>query len=292
MQERLDGRAKLPPRVRLFPWPRPVSLAGSPAGLVAGVEPDRDLDLAVNMLRRRTPDLSAGEPVWPWQRWTLALGPAVFAAAMMLAPEHAIFALATVLVLPFFCVVALRAAALWTAAVGQTRPPMTVSTGPESAPLPRYSILVPIFNEAAVVPDLISALGAIDYPHDRLEILLILESVDTATREAVSAAQLPPHMTTVVVPDGSPRTKPRALNYGLRRATGDLVVIYDAEDVPEPNQLRRAASLLASDPKLGCVQARLNVLNDAENWLTRGLMAQTPPRGLSTRPCRWQEVRP
>lgn len=272
MQERLDGRAKLPPRVRLFPWPRPVSLAGSPAGRAIGADPDthdRDLDLAVNMLRRRMPDLSAGEPVWPWQKWTLTLGPAVFAAAMMLAPEQAIFALATVLVLPFFCVVALRAAALWTTAVGQARPSMTVSTGLKSEPLPRYSILVPIFNEAAVVPDLISALAAIDYPHDRLEILLILESVDTATREAVGLAPLLPHMTTVIVPDGSPRTKPRALNYGLRRATGDLVVIYDAEDVPEPSQLRRAASLLASDSKLGCVQARLNVLNDAENWLTR-----------------------
>lgn len=189
---------------------------------------------------------------------------------MLFAPQQAFFVLATVLIVPFFCIVALRTAALWNTAVrhapldaAEVEPPNELGT------LPRYSVLVPIYDEASIVPDLVTALKALDYPSDRLEIFLILEDVDTDTRAAVAATTLPPHMTPVIVPDGSPRTKPRALNYALRRVTGDLVVIYDAEDVPEPEQLRRAAALLAMDPALGCVQARLNVLNDNETWLTR-----------------------
>lgn len=178
--------------------------------------------------------------------------------------------LATVLVLSFFCVVAVRAAALWhTSLAPHTEPAASRIEPPETASLPRYSLLVPLCDEASIVADLIAALGAIDYPRERLEVLLILESMDADTRAAVAATPLPPHIGVVVVPDGSPRTKPRALNFALRRATGDLIVVYDAEDVPEPDQLRRAARLLATDPRLGCVQARLNVLNDSETWLTR-----------------------
>lgn len=228
----------------------------------------RDLDHAVNGLRRARPDLSAGTPTSPWQKWTLALALAGFGVWAVLNAEHAIFILAAVLVLPFFCVVALRAAALWYAAVhmrdaARPIPRLNADT------LPRYSLLVPLYDEADIVPDLVQALAAIDYPADKIQTLLILEEQDTRTRAAVGALRLPPHMSVVVVPDGSPRTKPRALNYALRRATGDLVVVYDAEDVPEPDQLRRAARLLATNPRLGCVQARLNVLNGDETWLTR-----------------------
>jgi cellulose synthase/poly-beta-1,6-N-acetylglucosamine synthase-like glycosyltransferase len=264
VQERRDGRAKVPPRIRLFPWPREATPA--PGGSAEA----RDLDHALNALRRWRPDLSAGEPIWTWHRWTLILGPLAFAAAMLFAPQQAFFVLATVLIVPFFCIVALRTAALWNTTVGRL-PHAVGDAGSqnETVALPRYSILVPIYDEAAVVPDLVAALDALDYPRDRLEIFLILESVDAETRAAVAAMPLPPHMVPVIVPEGRPRTKPRALNYALRRATGDLVVIYDAEDIPESDQLRRAAALLATDPTLGCVQARLNVLNDAETWLTR-----------------------
>lgn len=228
------------------------------------------LDRAVNGLRRSRPELSAGEPAWRWQKWTLALLPPACLAAAIIALDQLIFALAAVLVLPFFCIVALRTAALWHTAFG-TRSHATDRDAAETHPieLPRYTLLVPLYDEAGIVRDLVSALSAIDYPAERLQILLILEETDTATRHAVAETLLPAHLSIVVVPDGTPRTKPRALNYALERATGDLVVVYDAEDVPEPDQLRRASRLLATSPHLGCVQARLNVLNAGENWLTR-----------------------
>ena len=232
----------------------------------------RDLHAAVNSLRLATPDLSAGMPTWIWQKRAL-FGAAV--ALMMMAAlslAHALFALAAILAVPFFCVVALKSAALWHTAtrLGRVGAPRA-KPAPTAAPavLPRYSLLIPLYDEVAVVPDLIAAIARIDYPADRLEVFLILEHVDVATRTAVAAQALPGHVSVVVVPDGQPRTKPRALNYALRRATGDLVVVYDAEDIPEPDQLRRAAARLAANPGLGCLQARLNVINDGETWLTR-----------------------
>lgn len=234
----------------------------------AGDTASRLLDEAVNGLRRRCPEMSAGEPTWSWQSAALLGALATGIALAMAAPDRIVFMLAAVLVLPFFCVVALRAAALWHT-LGRHERPAAASPAPSLAAWPRYTLLVPLYDEAAVLPDLIAALGAIDYPEEHLEILLILEETDAATRRAVQAATLPRTARVIVVPDGQPRTKPRALNYALLHATGELVVVYDAEDVPEPDQLRRAAALVAGTPGLGCVQARLNVLNANETWLTR-----------------------
>lgn len=230
---------------------------------------ERDLDKAVNDLRRRQPDLSAAEPLWAWQRAALIFALPILAAVAILAPHSAAFVVATALALPFFCIVLLRTMALWKTLAAGAHP--TDVPAPPASPvsLPHYSILVPLYDEADVVEDLLAALKGLDYPTDRLEIFLALEEADRATRNAIEATILPPHMTAVVVPKGMPQTKPRALNYVLPRTTGDLVVIYDAEDLPEPDQLRRAVAALTTNPDLGCVQARLNVLNADETWLTR-----------------------
>lgn len=197
--------------------------------------------------------------------------PAIFSVIAITAWDHFVIIVTAALALPFFCVVALKSAALWKT-LRPARSPPDVAVAKRLAlplPLPRYSILVPLHDEAAILPDLVSALLALDYPTDRLEIFLALEESDRATRQALDALSLPHHMSAVVVPDGQPRTKPRALNYALKRTSGDIIVIYDAEDLPEPDQLRRAAEALSARPELGCVQARLNVLNTDETWLTR-----------------------
>lgn len=135
--------------------------------------------------------------------------------------------------------------------------------------LPRYAVLVPLYDEAAGIPSLLAALDALDYPRDRLDILLVVEVADRATQRAIRAETLPPHMRLVVVPDGSPRTKPRAINHALGETDGVYVVVFDAEDVPEPDQLRRALGVLRADRRVGCVQACLNTYNAETNWLTR-----------------------
>jgi glycosyltransferase XagB len=109
-----------------------------------------------------------------------------------------------------------------------------------------------------------------DWPAAKLDIKLILEAADHETVAAARALRLPGNVEIVVVPDLPPRTKPKALNYALPLARGEYLVIYDAEDRPEQDQLRRAFQAFRSGPPdLATVQARLNLYNARENWLTR-----------------------
>ena len=148
--------------------------------------------------------------------------------------------------------------------------------GPDKAPaplpdpdLPLYTLLVPLFDEACVLPDLVRALDQLDYPKSKLDIKLIVEARDFATRQAITALQLPPRYDMVVCPEGAPRTKPRALNMALPLARGALVVVFDAEDRPEPGQLREAAARFAATPDLACLQGQLVIDNIGDSWLTR-----------------------
>jgi cellulose synthase/poly-beta-1,6-N-acetylglucosamine synthase-like glycosyltransferase len=136
--------------------------------------------------------------------------------------------------------------------------------------LPVYTVLVPVFHEANIVNGLVEHLRELDYPQEKLEILLLMEEEDTETLEAARAAQPPDIVKFVVVPKGRPQTKPRACNMGLVFSHGEFLVIYDAEDRPEPGQLREAvAAFRAGGEELVCVQARLNYFNARENLLTR-----------------------
>jgi cellulose synthase/poly-beta-1,6-N-acetylglucosamine synthase-like glycosyltransferase len=138
------------------------------------------------------------------------------------------------------------------------------------ADLPTYTILVPLFRETEVLERLVRGLQALGYPPSKLDIQLLLEEEDTQTIEAARKLDLPPQFRCVVVPDGQPRGKPRACNYGLALSEADLLVIYDAEDRPEPDQLRKAAVAFRETPEgVVCLQARLNYYNQRQNLLTR-----------------------
>lgn len=136
--------------------------------------------------------------------------------------------------------------------------------------LPSYTVLVPLYDEPDVLPSLVRGLAALDYPAHRLDLVLVLEMRDRATIAAAARLTLPLNMRIVLVPPGGPKTKPKALNYALATARGDLVVVYDAEDRPEPDQLRRAAAAFRrAGPDLACVQARLNVYNPDDGFFAR-----------------------
>ncbi|HWJ82285.1 MAG TPA: glycosyltransferase [Nocardioides sp.] len=146
--------------------------------------------------------------------------------------------------------------------------------------LPVYTILVPVFREANIIERLLANLDALDYPHSRLDVLLLMEENDPETVAKAKAVEPPEWVRLVVVPPGEPQTKPRACNYGLVFARGELVVIYDAEDRPEPLQLRKAVAAFWQDrfehehlgstrPPLACVQAGLHYYNADYNVLTR-----------------------
>ena len=136
--------------------------------------------------------------------------------------------------------------------------------------LPVYTVLVPAYREPEVVSAVVASMAALEYPADRLEVLLLLEEDDTDTIAAAGVACAGTAVQVVLVPPGEPRTKPKACNYGLMMSTGEFVTIYDAEDHPEPLQLRRAVvAFRQSGPDVACLQGRLSYHNADQNLITR-----------------------
>lgn len=136
--------------------------------------------------------------------------------------------------------------------------------------LPVYTILVPLYRETAVLPRLVESIARLDYPKAKLDVKLLLEEDDVETVAVARAAGLPSHFSIVVVPNRPPKGKPKACNFGLLQAKGSYVVIFDAEDVPEPDQLKRVIiAFRKGDKDLGCVQCKLNYYNRDQNLLTR-----------------------
>ncbi|MGL4637359.1 MAG: glycosyltransferase [Beijerinckiaceae bacterium] len=132
---------------------------------------------------------------------------------------------------------------------------------------PRYTLLVPLYNEATIAGQLIKALAALDYPDESKEVLFLIEADDPVTLAALQQHPMPSYMQVLVLPDGKPRTKPRALNLGLQRASGAYVTVYDAEDLPDTDQLKRAIVAFEELPAdVVCLQARLAIDNGPDSW--------------------------
>ncbi len=191
---------------------------------------------------------------------------------LALVPAATIKAIGTLL-----CAVFLAAAALRLSSALYTRQAPRQSARIDDDRLPIYTIVCPLYREANVVGDLVAAIRSLDYPPEKLDVKLVVEADDHDTRRALERLDLGPPFAIITAPPIGPRTKPKALNAALPLARGSFTVVYDAEDAPEPDQLRRAvAAFMASDDRLACLQASLTIDNTADNWLARGIMAQTP----------------
>lgn len=161
---------------------------------------------------------------------------------------------------------------IWLRLLALHEPPARQRQDPErdDSKLPIYTVLVPLFREVSVLPQILAALDNLNYPATKLDIKLIIEENDKAMRYAMAKQNLASHFQVLMVPTGRIQTKPRALNYALNFARGSLVTIYDAEDIPEPMQLRMAAKAFGALPEnYACLQAELSFYNPNENWLTR-----------------------
>jgi glycosyltransferase XagB len=137
--------------------------------------------------------------------------------------------------------------------------------------LPVYTILLPLYKEKpSTIRALFEALSAIDYPKHKLDGLLLIEDDDAQTRAAIEAVGRPAWIRPLPLPPGVPRTKPRAMCIGLRYAKGTLVTVYDAEDRPDPAQLKKAVwGFERVDGSVACMQAKLGYYNPRQNLLTR-----------------------
>ncbi len=206
-----------------------------------------------------------------WQKLALSACGCGLIAGMVVAPATAAASLMIAVGGLFIAAVALRCLALMAVGVYDVeRTGEPCAATPADPPRQTYAILVPLYREAEIAADLIDALAAIDYPVDLLDIVLICEADDRQTLDAITLTNPPPHMRLVTVPMCPVRTKPKALNYALQSIEAEFLVVYDAEDVPHPRQLRDAIGRFAiSDPAMACLQARLTIHNWRETWLTR-----------------------
>jgi cellulose synthase/poly-beta-1,6-N-acetylglucosamine synthase-like glycosyltransferase len=224
---------------------------------------------SVSRLFRRRPDLSAWRVASPGQ---VAVGIVLLAlavAALLAAPATTLFLANLVAAVFFLGVTGLRFIAARRVArrgAGTITPPLPA----DQSGLPTYTVLVPLYGEAVMVERLVAALDRLEWPRDRLDIKIIVEEDDDATRERVARAVHDPPYEIVVVPAATPRTKPKALTYALPFARGELVTIYDAEDRPHPRQLREAYAVFAAGgPRLACLQAPIVIDNRDASRIAR-----------------------
>ncbi|HEX2216066.1 MAG TPA: glycosyltransferase family 2 protein [Xanthobacteraceae bacterium] len=191
-------------------------------------------------------------------------GLTLLAAGCVLAPTLTITLLQAAISIVFLAWTGMRIVA----AVRAPRPAPAAAALADSA-LPVFTVVLALYREAAALPGLIEALHALDYPREKLDVKLVLEADDPKTYFAAKLFASGPPFEIIFAPASGPRTKPKALNTALPFARGDFLVIYDAEDRPESDQLRRAVEAFRADNSgnLACVQARLTIDNTADGWL-------------------------
>lgn len=234
------------------------------------------LDRAINGLRDDAPILSASKPLMGWQKPVLWGLLAIVIVCALWRPMVTAATLIGLCTLGYLLTLGDRVLMFRR---GLASRPIGISDEAARAipdeDLPPYTILVPAYNEPEVVGDLIAAMDALEYPADRLQVLLLLEADDQVTIDAAKACGESDKITIVLVPPADPRTKPKACNYGLHFATGEIVTIFDAEDLPEPLQLRRVVAAFRQLPdNVACVQAKLVYHNGHQNLLTAWFTAE------------------
>jgi cellulose synthase/poly-beta-1,6-N-acetylglucosamine synthase-like glycosyltransferase len=217
-------------------------------------------------LFERFPLMSARIVANAWQGSMVGVVLTALPVGLFLAWDR-VLAMAHVLAtLFFFACVALRFAAVASIRPLKAPVPMTMPDGEK----PVYTVLVALYREAAIVPDLLAALDRLVWPRDRLDIKLVCEADDTGTLAVISALDLPSHIEVIEVQQGGPRTKPKALDYALQMSGGEFVVLYDAEDDPHPMQLVEAwQRFRQAGPGLAALQAPLEISNRRDGPIAR-----------------------
>lgn len=227
---------------------------------------DKMLDDAQNRLFLRMPEYCAR--IVASGRQGIYVGMLLIAFPILLAmwPFATMMALHFIGFVAFSACIALRVMAL--SGLKQMRLTKLPDTKPRD--LPVYSVLVALYHEREVLPQLLAALERLKWPHSKLEIKLVCEADDYETLDYLRAQHLKPWFEVVEVPPGLPRTKPKALAYALPLTSGEFITLYDAEDRPHPLQLLAAWHRFKSgDGNLACLQAPLIVTNTSASPLSR-----------------------
>lgn len=226
---------------------------------------------AIDGLRVKDPLLSAAIAFTKGQKYSFFIGVAIFVLTLIFAPKVALVFVAAVCTFMYLIT-------LWDRLImflrGIRADSILRISDEEALAIPderlkTYTVLVPAYGEPEVIGQLLDSMRSFDYPKHLLQVLLLLEEDDLPTIAAAEAAHVEQVATILKVPAAEPRTKPKACNYGLHFSTGEIVTIFDAEDMPDPLQLRRVvAAFERSAPETACIQSRLAFRNGRQNLLT------------------------
>ncbi|MFA5268986.1 MAG: glycosyltransferase family 2 protein [Methanoregula sp.] len=246
---------------------------------------------ALKGLFDRNPDESAYRVLYPWQRNTLLilfflvyglfLVDGAFALVLVFSAMNIFYAIFN----PVKFYISLRG---FSGSQNEFAVSDDEIAALDESTLPVYTLFIPLYKEARILPNILKNINKLDYPKDKLDVKILLEEVDTETiaeaerlglfgnpRAIIDPMTMEEYrkflriFDPVLIPDSDIRTKPRACNQGLYRAKGEFCVIFDAEDDPDPDQLKRAVILynrIGDD--YACIQARLNYYNPHDNILT------------------------
>jgi cellulose synthase/poly-beta-1,6-N-acetylglucosamine synthase-like glycosyltransferase len=243
-------------------------------------------------LFNRSPDQSAYKVLYPKQKFFIISLILAVCISAVISLEITIIALFAVISVGYFIVNPIKIYISLRGFRG-ARPPTRITKGEmlwvHDDDLPVYTVLIPVFHEARLLSQNLRNMYHLNYPKDKLDIKILLEETDEetikeakqlglfgSTKKMVEGvpkeeyAEFLKLFEPVIIPSAKVTTKPRACNYGLLRAKGELCVIYDIEDNPDPDQLRKAAIVfLRSGADVVCLQSKLNFYNADENLLTK-----------------------
>lgn len=142
---------------------------------------------------------------------------------------------------------------------------------------PTVTVLIPAHNEEVVIEETLQSMIELNYPKDKLEVIVINDASTDLTGEIVDEYALAYSFISVIhtEPPHTGKGKSGALNQGLARATGEVVIVYDADNTPEPDAVRFLALGLKEDEKAGAIVGKFRVVNAKQNVLTKLINIET-----------------
>ena len=162
-----------------------------------------------------------------------------------------------------------------------------------SIDLPAISLMVPAHNESIVITETLEALLRLDYPGDKLEILVVNDGStdDTAEKVAAVAARDSRVRLYSIPREFAARGKSAALNRGLAECRHPVIGIFDADNVPEPDSVLHLARQLVTNPSLGAVIGKFRCINRKKNLLTRFINLESLAFQWIVQAGRWRLLR-
>ena len=159
--------------------------------------------------------------------------------------------------------------------------------------LPAISLMIPAHNESLVIDETLAALLRLEYPADKIEILVINDGStdDTAEKIAAVAARDSRVRLFNIPKEFSARGKSSALNRGLAECRHPVIGIFDADNIPESDSVIHLARQLVSNPRLGAVIGKFRCINRKKNLLTRFINLESLAFQWIVQAGRWRLLR-